>query len=73
MATIKRRDRTPSLRGYTVMMIGAAVPIASPGSRQKVLFKHGVNHREPPTGKNPTLKMSLGFVCVCMQISTLLI
>lgn len=30
MPTIKRRDRTPSFRGYTVMMIGAAVPMASP-------------------------------------------
>lgn len=30
MATTKRRDRTPSFRGYTVMMMGAAVPMASP-------------------------------------------
>lgn len=30
MATIKRRDRTPSFRGYTVIMMGAAVPMASP-------------------------------------------
>lgn len=41
MATIRRRDRTPSFRGYTVMMMGVAVPMASPGEAgdtERVVF-----------------------------------
>lgn len=33
MATTKRREKTPSFRGYTVIMMGAAVPMASPHHR----------------------------------------